>query len=104
MREKLNGVELGMWADTILAIFPKSMMVREPVVIGNEGADTLGNAKYVVKWVYPGFTLTFNRAEMNDAKFGMISVYAVQQIDVNNHKPKRGNTNARRKRRTGFHR
>lgn len=102
MRERLNGVEIGMWADTVLTIHPRSKMVMEPIVVGNEGEDTLRNAKYIVNWVYPGFTLTFARGVKNDPRFGDMSIYAVQKIQENDYQNKKRGKNARRKGRAGF--
>lgn len=89
LRNKLNGVELGMWADTVLASHPKNLMAKKPIVtvIGKDEYDT---PIYRVTWTYPGFSLVFERAERDHPKYGRLSVYAVQEILSNNeHKRKR---------------
>lgn len=71
LADEWDGVVLGMLADDVLKIHPKSETIAEPEQIG---ADSEG---LIVKWFYPGVDLVFARREI-----GGIYGYRVVEIRI----------------------
>ena len=74
--EKYKNISLGTVADILLAIFPKSHMVRNPRVIGKD------NDGLVVEWHYKDVVFTLARANFENTEGVPFSMYAVQKIEV----------------------
>ena len=82
----LNGVEIGMWADQVLEKLPRPLMVRKLEVYKEKEATAVDDQALIVKWFYPGVTLTLEYATYKNIVLGTTgSVYAVQNIEENDY-------------------
>lgn len=65
-------VRVGMLADEVLEIHPRSEMTRDPEVVGRD----VENDRLIVLWHYPQFTLRIEHVKTNK-----LEGYAVQEIN-----------------------
>jgi phage gp46-like protein len=68
-------IEPGWWADKVLEVLPRDMMMCKPIIIGKDEDG------YVVEWCYNSVIFTLARAKKIDKVFGNLEVYAVQKIE-----------------------
>jgi len=77
-----SGVYLGMWADDLLKIHPNKEFTKDPTIFDSGVKCKRNQPLLIVTYHYSEADVTLEYATVDDKKYGKISVYAVQKIEL----------------------